>query len=83
MSIFMIQTVYEHAKTWYCEAEDVEAAKALYESGELELGHIAAQEHFDSKLNAIVPLEGRLSKDMMAKVIHVTMVEGEPDAADQ
>lgn len=69
--MFMIQCKYEQTKTWYLEAESEDHARAVYESADLEHEHDPAIETSHGKLQAVVPVDGPITKSMRAKVVDV------------
>jgi hypothetical protein len=73
VAVYMVQCKYQQARTWLVDCESEEQARAFYESGDLEMNGEPAMSHETGNLQAIVKMEGAVSKGMSERVIELPL----------
>ena len=70
MALYAIQIEYRTTKTWYVEAETVDAVQAIMESDLEDFDPTIVTD--DATIQAVTKVEGKLSKKFQDKIIQIT-----------
>lgn len=69
MAVYAIQIEYRQTKTWYVEAETVDAVKAIMETDLEDFDPTIYAD--DATIQAVTKVEGKISKKFKDKIIQI------------